>query len=145
MAGKWLKCCKNHCSRSRAVNGRLAVSEIRHFSGRGGGGMRPPRQEFNPPPPPLLYTPCDPNRPLQESPGALRARSPKKSPRESPGAPGSKKCSKQSQNSLRSLKTLFFETPETVLRLFWTLFRPGAGETRRLFGVPGPMGPGRLL
>ena len=39
-------------------------------------------------------------------------------------APGSKKCPKQSQNSLRSLKIDCFETPETVLRLFRTLFAP---------------------
>ena len=39
-------------------------------------------------------------------------------------APGSKKCPKQSRNSLRSLKTVYFETPETVSRLFRTVFRP---------------------
>ena len=39
-------------------------------------------------------------------------------------APGSKKCPKQSRNSLRSLKTVYFETPETASRLFRTVFGP---------------------
>ena len=39
----------------------------------------------------------------------------------------SKKCLKQSRNSLRSLKTVNFETSETVSRLFRTLF--GAGDS----------------
>ena len=40
-------------------------------------------------------------------------------------APKSKKCPKQSRNSLRSLKTVYLETPETVSRLFRTLFANG--------------------
>ena len=48
------------------------------------------------------------------------------------GRPGSKKCPKQSQNSLQSLKTVYFETPETVSRL----------QKRDSFGIPGPEGPG---
>ena len=39
-------------------------------------------------------------------------------------APGSKKCPRQSKNSPRSLETVYFETPETVFRLFRTLFGP---------------------
>ena len=42
----------------------------------------------------------------------------------------SKKCPKQSQISLRSLKKLYFETPETVFRLFRTLFRPRGRKTQ---------------
>ena len=49
---------------------------------------------------------------------ALRARNPERVSR----APGSKKCPKQSQTSLRSVETVYVETPETVLRLFRTLF-----------------------
>ena len=64
---------------------------------------------------------CDPGRPLQESPGPSGPGTPK-SLRESPGVEKvSKTVSKQSQNTL---KTVSFETPEIVLRLFRTLFRP---------------------
>ena len=59
---------------------------------------------------------------------ALPTRNHKRVSRESRGlpAPASKKCSKQlrPQNSLRSLKKDRFETPETVLTLFRTLFGP---------------------
>ena len=69
---------------------------------------------------------CNPARPLQESPGPSGPGIPKESQKSLPGlpAPGSKKCPKQSRNSLRSLKTVYFETPETVSRLFRTLFGP---------------------
>ena len=40
-------------------------------------------------------------------------------------APESKKRPKQSRNSPQSLKIDCFETPETVSRLFRTLFGPG--------------------
>ena len=56
----------------------------------------------------------------------------KKSLQKSLPAPVSKKCPRQSQKSLRSLKTVFFETPdssETVSDTFWT---PGP-ETLRGF------------
>ena len=76
-------------------------------------------------------------------------RNPERVSKQSPRAfwpGGSKKCPKQSQNSLRRLETVYFETPETVLRLFRTLFGPRAGRPRRLFGdsfgIPGPEGPG---
>ena len=75
---------------------------------------------------------------------ALRARNPRRVSRGLP-APGSKKCPQQSQNSLRSLKTFYFETPETVLRLFRTLFVCPGRLFRDSFGTPGPEGPGRLL
>ena len=45
-----------------------------------------------------------------------------KRPRKRRTGPGSKKCPKQSRNSLRRLKIDCFETPETVSRLFRTLF-----------------------
>ena len=61
-------------------------------------------------------------------------------------APGSKKCPKQSRNSLQSLKIDCFETPETVLRLFRTLFGPQGrkvqGDSFDSFGIPGPESPG---
>ena len=66
----------------------------------------------------------DPARPLEESPGPFGPGIPEKSPKESPGlpAPRSKKCPKQSRKSLRSLKTVFFETPETLPRLSQVIF-----------------------
>ena len=66
---------------------------------------------------------CNLGSPLQESPGPGI---PKESPKSLPGpsGPGSKKCPKQSKNSLRSLETVYFETPETVSRLFRTLLGP---------------------
>ena len=67
--------------------------------------------------------PCNPARPLQESPGPSGPGIPKESQKSLPG-PGSKKCPKQSRNSLRSLEIDCFETPETVSRLFRTLFGP---------------------
>ena len=63
--------------------------------------------------------PCNPGPPLTGVSRALRARNPERVSRDR-----SKKCPKQSQNSLRSLKTVYFETPETVSRLFRTLFGP---------------------
>ena len=73
-----------------------------------------------------LQNPCNPARPLQESPGPPGPESRKSLKRVSRGlpAPESKKCPKQSRNSLRSLKTVYFESPETVSRLFRTLFGP---------------------
>ena len=69
---------------------------------------------------------CSPARPLQEPPGPSGPGIPKESPRVSRGLPArwSKKCPNHSRNSLRSLKTVSFETLETVSRLFWTLFGP---------------------
>ena len=58
-----------------------------------------------------LATPPAPYRSLKRVSGCLPAL-------------GSKKCPKQSRNSLRSLKIDCFETPETVSRLFRTLFGP---------------------
>ena len=90
--------------------------------------------------------------PLRGVSRALRARNPRRvSERVSRGLPasGSKKCPKESQKSLRSLKAVFFETPETLPRLFRTLLDPGAAGPgrlfRRLFGDSGPEGPRRLL
>ena len=65
--------------------------------------------------------------PLRGVSRALWARNPPKSLRKSlpgPSAPGSKKCPKQSQKSLRSLKTVYFESPEILSRLFRTLLGP---------------------
>ena len=75
---------------------------------------------------------CNPARPLQESPGPSGPGRLESVSKESPGpsGPGSKKCPKQSRNSLRSLKTVYFQTPETVSRLFRTLLDPGAGRPR---------------
>ena len=59
----------------------------------------------------------------------------------------SKKCPKQSQESLRSLKTDCFETPETLLRLFGTVFghlgqkAPGDSFGDSM-GIWGPKGSG---
>ena len=63
------------------------------------------------------------------------------------GGPGSTKCPKQSQKSLRSLKKVYFETPEALLRLFWTLFGPrGRKAPGDSFGdssgISGPKGLG---
>ena len=76
---------------------------------------------------------------------ALRARNPQRVSRGLP-APGSKKCPKQSRKSLRSPKTVFFETLETLPRLFRKLFRPpgrkALGDSFGDFlGIPGPKGP----
>ena len=62
----------------------------------------------------------------QVSEGGRRPGIPKESRKSLPGpsGPGSKKCPKQSRSSLRSLNIDYFETPETVLRLFRTLFGP---------------------
>ena len=65
---------------------------------------------------------CNPARPLQESAGPSGPGIPKESPKSLPG--GSKKCPKLSRNSRRSLKTVYFETSETVSRLSRTLFGP---------------------
>ena len=73
--------------------------------------------------------------PLQESPGPSGPGILKQSQKSLPGpsGPGVPKCPKQSQNSLRSLKTVYCETPETVSRLFRTLFgrrgRKGPGDS----------------
>ena len=58
----------------------------------------------------FIATPPTPHReiPGPESPRSLRGLL----------ATGSKKCPKQSRNRLRSLKTVYFETPETVSRTF---------------------------
>ena len=69
---------------------------------------------------------CNPPTPYRSLPGPPGPESRKSLKRVSRGlpAPGSKKCPKQSRNSLRSLKTVYFETPETVSRLFRTLCGP---------------------
>ena len=64
-----------------------------------------------------------PRPPLTGVSRALRARNPERVSKGLP-APGSKKCPKQSRNSLQSLKIDCFETPETVSRLFRTLSGP---------------------
>ena len=46
-----------------------------------------------------------------------------------PSGPGLKKCPTPSRKSLRSLKKDWFETPETLLRLFRTLFGPHRGDS----------------
>ena len=77
---------------------------------------------------------CNPARPLQpklqESPGPRGPGIPKESQKSlsGPSALGSRKCPKQSRNSLRSLKIDCFKTPEIVSRLFRTLFGLGAGR-----------------
>ena len=68
-------------------------------------------------------TPAAPYRSLPGPPGPESRKSLQRVSRHLP-APGSKKCPKQSKNSLRSLETVYFETPETVSRLFRTLFGP---------------------
>ena len=88
--------------------------------------------------------------PLRGASQALRAWNPRRvSERVSWGlsAPGSKKCPKQSWKSLQSLKKDCFETPETLPRLFRTLFGPrGRKVTGDSFGGDsGAEGPGRLL
>ena len=88
----------------------------------------------------LLGQDLRPHPPLAGVSRAHRARNPFR-PR------GRKSVQNSLKNSLRSLKTVSFETPEIVLRLFRTLFDPWAGRpkgrlSRRLFGVPGPEGPG---
>ena len=75
---------------------------------------------------------CNPGRRLQESPRPGEPGIPKESPKSFFywGAPGSKKCLKQSRNSLEtvskqsrnSLKIDCFETPETISRLFRDCF-----------------------
>ena len=91
---------------------------------------------------------CNPARPLQESPWPSGPGIPKRVSRGLP-APWSKKCPKESRNSLQSLKIDCFETLETVLTLFRTLFGPRgqkAPETLlRLFRDSEPGGPWRLL
>ena len=67
-----------------------------------------------------VATPPAPYRSLPGPPGPESRKSLKRGRK----APGSKKCPKQSQTSLRSLKIDCFETPETVSRLFRTLFGP---------------------
>ena len=71
---------------------------------------------------------CNPARPLQvlESPGPSGPGIPKESQKSLPGlsALGSKKCPKQSRNTLRSLKIDHFDTLETVSSVFRTLFGP---------------------
>ena len=91
----------------------------------------------------------DPARPFQESPGPFGGEIPKESPKESPGPPAqaSKKCPKESQESLRSPKTSSIETLETLLRLIRTLFGPLGrkvpGDSFGDFlGISGPKGPG---
>ena len=84
--------------------------------------------------------------PLRGVSRALRARNPRRVSR-GRKAPGSKKCPKQSRKSLRSLKTVFFETPESLPRLFRTLLGPwGRNAPGDSFGdssgIPGPKGPG---
>ena len=68
--------------------------------------------------------------PYKSLPGPSGPEPQKVSERDSRGlpAPGSKECLKQSKNSLWSLKTVSFETPEIVLRLFRTLLRPRGPE-----------------
>ena len=81
---------------------------------------------------------------------ALRARNPQRvSERVSRGLPalGSKKCPKQSQKSLHRLKIDCFETPETLLRLFRTLFEPQGRKALGdsfgdSLGISGPKGRG---
>ena len=72
----------------------------------------------------FLATPPAPYRSLPGPPGPESRKSLKRRPLRGLPAPGSKKCPKQSRNSLRSLKTVYFETPKTVSRLFRTLFGP---------------------
>ena len=69
----------------------------------------------------MVATPPAPYRSLPGPPGPESRKSLKRVSRGLP-APGSKKCPKQSRNSLRRLKTVYFESPETVSRLFRTLF-----------------------
>ena len=65
-----------------------------------------------------------------------------------PSGPGVQKCPKQSRKSLWSLKKDCFETPETLPRLFRTLFGPwgrkAPGDSFGVYslGIPGPSGPG---
>ena len=59
---------------------------------------------------------------------ALRAQNPERVSKKSPGA-GSKKCPKQSRNSLRSLKIDCFETPETVSDTFEPRGRKAPGDS----------------
>ena len=88
--------------------------------------------------------------PLRGVSRALRARNPRRvSERVSRGlpAPGSKKCLKQSRKSLWSVKKDCFETPETLRRLFQTLFGPRGRKAPGDFfggssGIPGPKGAG---
>ena len=83
----------------------------------------------------------DPARPLEESPGPFGPEIPEESPKESP-PPRSKKCPKQSRKSLRSLKTVFFETPDTLPR-FGARGRKAPGDSfGDSSGIPGPKGPG---
>ena len=65
--------------------------------------------------------PWDPARPFQESPGPFGPEIPEESPKESPGPSG-----------LRSLKTVYCASPETLSRLFQTLFGPRGRK------APGP-------
>ena len=84
-----------------------------------------------------VATPPAPYRSLPGPPGPESRKSLKRVSRDLP-APGSKKCPKQSRNSLRSLKTVYFETPETVSRLFRTLFGPSAPGTPKGAGILAP-------
>ena len=70
-----------------------------------------------------ISTPPTPYRSLPGPPGP---RVPKESPKSLPGSSGSKKCPKQSQNSLRSQFRGCFET---VSRPFRTLFGPRGGDS----------------
>ena len=68
---------------------------------------------------------CNPTRPLQESPGPSGPGIPKKSQKESPGAfrPRGPKSVRNSLETVSGVsKTVYFEAPETVSRLFRTLF-----------------------
>ena len=65
-----------------------------------------------------------PPAPYRSLPGPSGPKSPKSLRKSLLGRPatGSKKCPKQSRKSLQSLRKSCFETPETFLRLFWTLY-----------------------
>ena len=76
-----------------------------------------------------VATPPAPYRSLPGPPGPESRKSLKRVSRGLP-ALGSKKCPKQSRNSLRSLKINCFETPETVSKLFRTLLGlPAPGDS----------------
>ena len=100
----WIACCCDCCSK---WSGRLVFSER--------GQLSQAIQQSH------VGRMLQPRPPLTGVSRALRARNPERVSKESPGAG---KCPKQSQNSLRSLKIDCFETPETVSRLFRTLFGP---------------------
>ena len=95
-----------------------------------------------------------PPAPYRSLPTPSGRKSPKSLRKSLQGLPasGSKKCPKQSHKSLRSLKTVYFESLETLSRLFRALFVGPRGQKALgdsfgdsfgdSSGIPGAKGPG---